>query len=751
MTSGCAAATLLLTIPLFSNLQLKAEASASETGTIRGVLHDRTGAVLASVRLSLFDKSSGRMESTTFSNEVGAYQFTDVTFGQHLLVAEKKGFRTFQETVELTAAQAASYDVELTAELEVNCGFACHISKVFHTMIGETASAPPPPQISDTVPIYNALISPSSSNGTVTHIYDGKDTTLTFYIGAMDPANALVAPLWTVDPSILNSLSNLPLIVTFSCDACESQQVQQQVITFVSKEKRSSQGVFHFTPTTSLTNGGQSRLFLDVSNASGVHFNHLAIDVVLESVGVIAQFPEPNLRPLGTFAPASPSGNEPDATITIWKNEFGNFSLTVMPTNPLLVPLFAGKHLKNGQLKVFDSGNFSVEELRADSKDTALVLQGVSDQLDEGLKGLLVAANLTQPIQMDPSTLNMTRADEKKIVDTFYAFGSLVYMRMFNDNDADLGFIIGQLESFSPAGRAARVLIQTNRIAFPWQILHAPQPSSAIANGTPINTNTFWGLQFDLRVDSLNRGTPGLPEGTIRSASDATSVFGTYRSGSGASTSDLIVTRLAKQQADVVKNQMAFQNSLVEETRQMFIDDLEKHHRDLTFLGIFAHGASGWIVSKLPTGETVLQPEAAGPRVIFSTTEPFTAVDITKLPVGVSATSASFLEKSPVVLLNACETGMASVSTVDGLTLPIALLNIGASGVVATEAPVWSPFAYGFGNDLIKQMSKGIEVSSGLRQLRKAYIDSPHNNPLGLLYSYYGSPVVFKLPTQAGQ
>src|ERR1019366_4153485 len=104
-------------------------------------------------------------------------------------------------------------------------------------------------------------------------------------------------------------------------------------------------------------------------------------------------------------------------------------------------------------------------------------------------------------------------------------------------------------------------------------------------------------------------------------------------------------------------------------------EDLQKHNKDLKFLGIFAHGASGWIVVTLPTGETVLQQEAAGPRVIFATAEPFTAVDITKLPVGVSATSASFLEKSPVVLLNACETGMASASTVDGLTLPIALLN----------------------------------------------------------------------------
>src|SRR5260370_37395587 len=96
LPSGFAAATLLLTI-LFANMQLKAEASGNETGTIRGVLHDRTGAAVTNARLSLFEKSSGRMESTTLSNEVGAYQFTGVAFGQYLLVAEKKGFRPVQE------------------------------------------------------------------------------------------------------------------------------------------------------------------------------------------------------------------------------------------------------------------------------------------------------------------------------------------------------------------------------------------------------------------------------------------------------------------------------------------------------------------------------------------------------------------------------------------------------------------------------------------------------------------------------
>src|ERR1700674_4403306 len=99
MTSGFAAATLLLTILMLSNLELKAEAG-NETGSIRGVLQDRTGAIVTNVLLILFEKSSGRLESTTLSNEVGAYQFTKVPFGQHLLVAEKTGFRPFQKIVE---------------------------------------------------------------------------------------------------------------------------------------------------------------------------------------------------------------------------------------------------------------------------------------------------------------------------------------------------------------------------------------------------------------------------------------------------------------------------------------------------------------------------------------------------------------------------------------------------------------------------------------------------------------------------
>jgi hypothetical protein len=113
-------------------------------------------------------------------------------------------------------------------------------------------------------------------------------------------------------------------------------------------------------------------------------------------------------------------------------------------------------------------------------------------------------------------------------------------------------------------------------------------------------------------------------------------------------------------------------------------------------------------------------------------------IDLSELPTETELDGKPFFLNQPVVLLNACETGTNSVSLTYELTFPVALLNLGARGVVATESQVWDTFALAFGNDLIDEIAAGTQMSAALLHIRLKYREA-HHNPFGLLYSYYGA------------
>jgi hypothetical protein len=70
-----------------------------------------------------------------------------------------------------------------------------------------------------------------------------------------------------------------------------------------------------------------------------------------------------------------------------------------------------------------------------------------------------------------------------------------------------------------------------------------------------------------------------------------------------------------------------------------------------------------------------------------------------------------------------------------GLTLPDAFLHLGASAVVATDAPIQGVFALAFGDDLIDAMATTNDIAYALLETRQKYWHE--GNPLGLLYAYY--------------
>src|SRR6516225_3062832 len=94
-------------------LMLAGSLLAQETGTIRGLAKDPSGAILPGVMVTLTDKATQRIQ-TTITSEVGGYIFPAVPPGQYSLGFELAGFkRLIRDNITLNVREIASIDVNL--------------------------------------------------------------------------------------------------------------------------------------------------------------------------------------------------------------------------------------------------------------------------------------------------------------------------------------------------------------------------------------------------------------------------------------------------------------------------------------------------------------------------------------------------------------------------------------------------------------------------------------------------------------
>jgi hypothetical protein len=92
------------------------------------------------------------------------------------------------------------------------------------------------------------------------------------------------------------------------------------------------------------------------------------------------------------------------------------------------------------------------------------------------------------------------------------------------------------------------------------------------------------------------------------------------------------------------------------------------------------------------------------------------------------------LKGEPLVLLNACNTGVNPRSTADFVR--VFLGRLGACGVIATEYDVPEAFAVEFARKFYEGFLAGETVGEALLSARRYFLEKRHN-PLGLLYSAY--------------
>jgi CHAT domain len=148
------------------------------------------------------------------------------------------------------------------------------------------------------------------------------------------------------------------------------------------------------------------------------------------------------------------------------------------------------------------------------------------------------------------------------------------------------------------------------------------------------------------------------------------------------------------------------------------------------------HAESGTIASQNSSGITQFIEDPSGPKLNFAANEALTLRDLDQLnfpwvPGGFK------LGGRPLVILNGCETGTWGFYSTSAYNYPGTFLKFGARGVIVTDAPVWAAVASKFGARLMTRLAKGENVPSAILATKQELM-SKEDDPLGLLYSYYG-------------
>jgi hypothetical protein len=581
-------------------------------------------------------------------------------------------------------------------------------------------------------PVYNAVFSPTV-NSEPASLIDGKKTSLRFFIGPNDYKNAIVGLSAEVVPSLRRTLKDIPLTVTMVCSFCRGHQTDLMKIIYHGSTQTSSEAQFRLLPDLALAQGlGTSTIILDVRNSdTAVRYNRLSVGVTVQNAHAISAKGKSIAIDQGSFSSEVEDKRRfrPDAIITLLTDPGKPFDLKFEAISRELREQTQGLELSKKQVggarqaETFHTHNLTTQELEADQDDVHLVLKGLMDQQNTALLEQIKAFPGRDISVTTSDYVTLSQEDHDKVLRVLDGLGDALYTRIFLSTGSTFIKLIKKLEAFTPADRhPVRILIKTSSQAVPWQLLHIPGSSA---------DSGFWGFKFELAVEDMARLGPAVVQPMVDSRKPRASLVGTYGGDN-----DYPVQYYGETQAAYLQKVMPSGQFAPAKSVQAFQDALRAKRNDLDFILLYTHGSDGWALTQTPDqGQIRSQLVPRGPRVIFDQTvlgASITASQIVNIPVGFDSSKAPFLNRNPIVLINACESGILATND---LTLPNAFTELGARAVIATEAPISHKFGFVFGNDLIDEFANGSEMAAGLLRVRKKYLEK--GNPLGLVYAYY--------------
>jgi len=673
-----------------------------------------TGLILAIV---LRRRRSRTEEVFTVAGAIGVFALTALASGGATLVALRSAPRELTKPPEVGWAQASGEVANLELPLDTVQEIVAASAREGEEDLAQTAEIV---STHEGASIYNAVISPVAPS-TQNVLLDKQDTHVDFFIGQASPGNAVPQENAKVSPEVT---LNKDLDVTLTCSFCLGSRLQRGTISIQSNPVlHSSHTNFNIKPDKTLTSDDTGHLIFQVTSKSGILVDSVVVPVAIQSPGVTGQSVVATTTPftaLGTYA--SPPNSRP-VDLTIYCSSDGQaVQLRLDPTNEQLKTLFGGREREPGtnQERVF-TARFTWADLSGRLREDQTQLGAMIDQdpvLQRALTGDPNGATVI------PQITKLSTDQERILMDQVGNTGKFLYAGLFG-TAKELQEAIGIVENFKRSdGKPLLIRIVTESISLPWQFLHPLGPA---------NADGFWGFKYELVVDPAPDKKGYYPADLHYG--NGPLIFGKYHAGVG-DRNQLVDSKGQTEYANL-SSTLGFKGVLpVADSRKLFLDELTDHRPDLQMLVVFTHARND-VTQQPGATDVALGQSGGGPALAFSPTEFVTVNTLENLQTSVALPAVFEFAQHPLVVLNGCTTGSASFLAIGNRTFPGTFLSFGARGVVATEAPVWALFADDFGTSLLRSMVTKIPVSSALLETRKRYVHDS-NNPLGLLYTYYG-------------
>ncbi len=585
------------------------------------------------------------------------------------------------------------------------------------------------------VVVYNADLSPQFG------LLDGdpprpilraaQETRLRFGLGPRWSQS--VVPPVPVNPEITAAKTNVPLTVVAVCDFCEPGGNRMQSVVY--RPSSSSSDIVVFTLLPKRPKSGESHYegklqLLVMNNVTGREYDRIGFEVAVVQEDRALTASTPVAMTLG--GPVKEREADTDAILYVVEEQGKGVTVALNPIDPAL-----RESLKDfvfdtaGNPRKFPTGDFSEDQIKkltggAFAEVSSISLQGrlAADMRHAG-GGAIVSENSQR-------TLVLTQKESADVSGVLAKYGQMLYTGLFllgpsPDDRKALLSAISRLEAAAqsaPANRPLRLRVVTDRLQLPWQYL--------LPTGRAIAATQFWGMLFSLTTSRVATPAPVVPS----AAGNATrTVFARY----GTST-DPSVPYAVKQIAQL--RSLPVNDLLVVDSREALLSEALDADRDkVAVIVAFLHASSGQSVTPgVSTSATSMTAE--GPGLYFSANDFLRADSLlalrTKLtPIEIVA-NPRYLGGGPLVILNACETGPSTLE-VPFVTLNDALFALGAQAVIVTEVAVWANLGHEVSTRLFARLGQGQKANDALTQVRREMYKQ-FNNPLGLLYAYYGDP-----------
>jgi hypothetical protein len=582
-------------------------------------------------------------------------------------------------------------------------------------------------------PVYNARAVPNA--GAPDALLDRAATQLFFNIGPASPQNMIGSP--ELSPRLSKELDRekyTELTVTMTCYVCDNTLPQTKFIRYSREAGESTAAQFAILPDREVAQARNASSISFSVRSKGVEFDFLNVPVRIQRPGETA-----NARKRGCPVSLADPGERPDLIIQLANDPRSGLKVGFDVNDATLAQRLAKYELKeDGSARLFDT--------RAITPDAVTAGAG---KVYESLKKLVKPDALTEQQRPDVTALapaaqqSFDENSERQAVWELHQFGIYMYDKLFLTENLELPGILKIIEKYgserSANGKNLRVLIYTNAIYLPWQLLHA--------EGKP-DADEFWGNKYILGVIPADpkRGCGPLP-GLMRRPEKDEVLYAHYwqevsrpRADGKSENVPTKVSLMGERLGTVLGE--AFPNGVnVVNRKDTFKTRLKGDRKHLQVLWTFIHGHSGQVAGevKTPDGTRPINlQEIAGQRLDFSQAEFIAAHEIDMETIQKEEDPRFFVDQ-PFVFLNGCETGTEGTRGTTESSLPGVFISRGARGVVATEAPVWDDFGYNFGETFLQKLTAGnMDAGQAMLATRREYLRE-YNNPLGLLYSYYGN------------